>query len=135
MGSTSGSASGPSEPAGVDCGRLETSAGHDIGSISTSGLLAKSTDNSWSGPEGDSYGVSNTAGGTSGWSGLVVKDPSISTGSSVVLGISAWGSATSVIGAGSCIGGGVSIGAGSGGEMSTIANAWSWKTDWEVCVS
>ncbi len=66
VGSTLGSASGPSESAGVDCSRLETSAGHDIGSVSTSGLSAKSTDSSWSRPEDNSNGAPNTAGGISG---------------------------------------------------------------------
>ncbi len=78
VGSSSGSALGPSDSVGLDCGRLETSAKHNIGSISTSGLLVKATVNSWSGPEGNSNGVSNTAGCTSGWAGLAVKDSSLS---------------------------------------------------------
>ncbi len=110
IGSSSDSALGPSDSAGVDCGRLETSAGHDTGSVSTSGLSVKSTDKSWSRPEGDSNGASNTADDTSGWAGLVVKDSSISTGSSVVLGILTWGSAISATGAGSGIGAKASTG-------------------------
>ncbi len=85
VGSSSGSAMGPSGSAGVDCGRLETSAGHISGSVSMSGLSVKSPDNSWSGPEGDSNGASNTAGDTSVWAGLVVKD------SSPLAPLSCWG--------------------------------------------
>ena len=128
VGSSSDSALGPSDSAGVDCGRLEKSAGHDTGSVSTSGLSVKSTDKSWSGPEGDSNGASNTAGDTSGWSGLMVKDSFISTGFSVVLGISIWGPAISATEAGSGIGVEVSTGSCIGGEMSTMANVWSWGT-------
>ncbi len=43
VGSSSDSALGSSDHAGVDCGRLEISAGHDIGSVSTSRLSVKST--------------------------------------------------------------------------------------------
>ena len=100
VGSSSGSARGPSGSLGVDCSRLETSAGHVSGSVSASGLSVKSSENSWSGPEGNSNGASNTTGATSGRAGLVVKDSSIPTGSSVVLGISARGSVTSAAGAG-----------------------------------
>ncbi len=87
VGSSSGSASGPSGSAGVDCSQLETSAGHVSGSVSTSGLSVKSLENSWFGPEGDSNGASNTMGATPGQAGLAVKDSYISTGSSVVQGI------------------------------------------------
>ena len=128
VGSSSGSALGPSDSVGLDCGRLETSAKHNIGSISTSGLLVKATVNSWSGPEGNSNGVSNTAGCTSGWAGLAVKDSSISTGYLVVLGISVWGSAISATEAGSGIGGEISTGSCIRGGMSTMANVWSWRT-------
>ncbi len=106
VGSSSGSALGPSGSAGIDCSQLETSAGRVSGSVSTSGLSVKSADNFWSGPEGDSNGASNTASDTSGRAGLAVKDSSLSTGSSVMLGISIWGSAISVTGARSGTGGG-----------------------------
>ena len=135
VGSSSGSAMGPSDSAGVDCGRLETSAGHDIGSVSTSGLSVKPTDNSWSGPEGDSKGASNNASGISGCGALAVKDSPISTGSSVVLEISVWGPAILATGAGSGIEGEISTGSCIGGEMSTMANVWSWRTGREVCIS
>ncbi len=126
--SSSDSVTGPSDSAEGGCGRLETSAGHDTRSVSTSGLSVKSTDNSWSGSEGDSNGVSNTAGDTSGQEGLVVNDSSISTGPSVVLGISIWGSAISATGAGSGIGVAVSTGSCIRGVMSTMLNSRSWRT-------
>ena len=122
VGSSSGSALGPSGSAGVDCSWLETSAGHVSGSVSTSGLSVKSMDNSGSGPEGNSNRASNTAGDTLGWAGLAVKDFSISTGSSVVLGISIWGSAISATGAGSVTGGEISTGSCTGGGMSAMLN-------------
>ncbi len=86
VGSSSGLARGPSGSSGVDCSWLETSVGHVSGSVSASGLSVNSPENSWSGPEGNSNRASNTMGAISGWAGLVVKDSSISTGSSVRLG-------------------------------------------------
>ncbi len=123
VGSSSDSALGPSDSAEVDCGRLETSAGHDIGSVSTSGLSVESTGNSWSGPEGDSNGASNTAGDISSGEGFLYLHwlP-------VVLGISIWGSAILATGTGSGIGVEVFTGSCSGGGMSTVANVWSWRT-------
>ncbi len=115
VGSSSGSALGPSGSAGVDCSRLETSAGHVSGSVSTSGLSVKSPGNSWSGPEDNSNGASNTAGATLGQLGLAVKDSSISTGSPVVLGISIRGSAISATGVGSGTGAEISTGLCTGG--------------------
>ena len=96
--------------------------GHNIRSVSTSGLSAKSTDNSWSGPEADSNRVSNTAGDISDWRGLAVKDSYISTGSWVMLGISVWSSEASDTGTGSCIGDEVFTATCIGGEMSTLSN-------------
>ncbi len=122
VGSSSGSALGPFSSAGVDCSRLETSAGHVSGAVSTSGLSVKSPDNSWSGPEGDSNGASNTAGDTSCRAGLAVKDSSISTGSYVVLAISIWGSVTSATGADSGTRGEISTGSCTGGGMSAMLN-------------
>ncbi len=135
VGSSSGSALGPSGSAGVDCSRMETSAGHVSRSASTSGLSVKSPDNFCSGPEGDSNGASNTAGATSGRAGLAVKDSSISTGSSVVLGIAIWGSEISATGAGSGPGDELSTGSCTGGVMSTTFNSRSWRTGCEVCIS
>ena len=120
VGSSSGLALGPSGSAGVDCSQLETSAGHVSRSVSISGLSVKSAGNSWSWHEGDSKGSSNTAVDTSGRAGLAVKDFSNSTGSSVVQGISIWGSAISATGAGSGTGGDISTGSCTGGGMSAM---------------
>ncbi len=62
VGSTSGLASGPSESAGMGCSWLDISSGHNIGSVSTSGLLANPMNDFCSGPGVKSDGVSNTAG-------------------------------------------------------------------------
>ncbi len=61
-GSTSGSALGPSESAGMGCSRSGTFSGHNIRSVSASGLLADPANDSWLGSGVESDGVSNTAG-------------------------------------------------------------------------
>ena len=135
VGSSSGSAPGLSGSAGVDCGRLETSAGHVSGSVSTSGLSVKPPENFWSGPEGDSNGASNTTGVAPGRAGPVVKDSSVSTGFSVVQGISIQGSVASATGAGTGSGGETSMGLCSWGIMSTISSSLSWRIGWQVWIS